>query len=173
MTVTGGSAREPTGDLGADPAPEEPLWLDEAEMAAWLGLARVIARLPVELDRQLRRDSDLSHFEYQVMAGLSEAPDRTLRMSRLAHFAEGQLPRLSQVAARLEKRGWLSRRSDPEDGRSTLATLTDAGLAVVVAAAPGHVRTVRARVFDQLTRAQVRQLRSICERLGRGLGDGC
>ncbi len=159
----------------SDPAPvdDEPRWLDDEEMAAWLGLARLISRLPFELDRQLQRDAGLSHFEYQVMAGLSQSPERTLRMSRLAEFAEGQLPRLSQVVARLEKRGWVTRRSDPTDGRSTLATLTDAGMAKVVATAPGHVATVRSFVFDPLTRAQVRQLRDIGQRVGARLGDTC
>jgi DNA-binding MarR family transcriptional regulator len=47
------------------------------------------------------------------MAGLSQSPERALRMSRLAEFAEGQLPRLSQVVARLEKRGWITRHADP------------------------------------------------------------
>ena len=159
----------------SDPAPvdDEPRWLDDEEMAAWLGLARLISRLPFELDRQLQRDAGLSHFEYQVMAGLSQSPERTLRMSRLAEFAEGQLPRLSQVVARLEKRGWVTRRSDPTDGRSTLATLTDAGMAKVVATAPGHVATVRSFVFDPLTRAQVRQLRDIGQRVGARLGASC
>ena len=159
----------------SDPAPvdDEPRWLDDEEMAAWLGLARLISRLPFELDRQLQRDAGLSHFEYQVMAGLSQSPERTLRMSRLAEFAEGQLPRLSQVVARLEERGWVTRRSDPTDGRSTLATLTDAGMAKVVATAPGHVATVRSFVFDPLTRAQVRQLRDIGQRVGARLGDTC
>ena len=52
-----------------------------------------------------------------------------------------------------------------------LGTLTEAGLAVLVATAPGHVATVRERVFDQLTRAQVRQLHEICRRIGAHLGN--
>jgi DNA-binding MarR family transcriptional regulator len=147
-----------------------PRWLDAEEMDAWLALMRVVARLPVELDRQLQRDAGISHFEYMVLAGLSQAPQRTLKMSRLAEFAEGQLPRLSQVVAKLEKRGWVIRRPDPTDGRVTLAILTDEGMATVVATAPGHVATVRANVFDALTRAQVRQLQTISQRLGQRLG---
>ncbi len=162
--------REPRGPA-VEAAAGGNRWLDAEEQEAWRALAKVVARLPVELDRQLQRDAGISHFEYMVLAGLSEAPDQTLRMSQLAHFAEGQLPRLSQVAARLEQRGWLVRSSDPSDGRSTLATLTEAGLAVLVATAPGHVATVRERVFDQLTRAQVRQLHEICRRIGAHLGN--
>lgn len=146
-------------------------WLDEEEMAAWMSLMATVIRLPSALDRQLQRDAELTHFEYQVLAGLSEAPDRTLRMSVLAGFTQAQLPRLSQVAARMEKRGWLERRPDLKDGRYTLATLTDAGLAVIVEAAPGHVGTVRRLVFAPLTRAQVRQLREITRRIGQAVDE--
>ncbi len=147
----------------------EPRWLDEQEMETWLALMRVVSRLPIALDRQLQRDAGISHFEYQVMAGLSQAPERTLRMGRLADFTEGQLPRLSQVVSRLEKRGWVTRCADTDDRRSTLATLTDEGLAVLAATAPGHVEEVRKRVFDPLTAAQIKQLGAICRRIGADL----
>jgi DNA-binding MarR family transcriptional regulator len=136
----------------------EPRWLDEEEADAWLQLARLTIRLPAALDQQLRRDADISHFEYAVLARLSEAPGRTLRMSTLADFANGSLSRLSHVATRLERNGWIRREHCPEDGRCTNATLTDAGHAKVVAAAPGHVAAVRALVIDQLSKAQLRQM---------------
>jgi DNA-binding MarR family transcriptional regulator len=150
-----------------EPAVAAPRWLSPKELEAWMAIIGVITRLPNLLDRQLQRDSGLTHFEYQVLAGLSQAADRTMRMSMLAEFTEGQLPRLSQVAARLEKRGWIIRRPDPTDRRSTLATLTDAGTDVLVAAAPGHVEQVRRIVFDPLTAAQVRQLQEIGRRINQ------
>jgi DNA-binding MarR family transcriptional regulator len=150
-------------------APQEPRWLDAEERQAWLALAGVLVRLPAALDVQLRRDAGISHFEYQVLALLSEAPDRTLRMSELAMRAEGSLPRLSQVVTRLEQRGWVRRTLDPADGRYTLATLTDQGRAKVTEAAPGHVEEVRRLVFGPLTRAQCRQLREIGRRIMRAI----
>jgi DNA-binding MarR family transcriptional regulator len=144
-------------------------WLDAEERQAWMALASVVARLDAALDAQLRRDADLSHFDYGVLAALSQAPERTLRMSQLAFSADGSLSRLSQVVSRLESKGWVRRSPDPSDGRSTLATLTDAGWAKVVAAAPGHVREVRRLVFEPLTRAQVRQLAAIGARIGAAL----
>jgi DNA-binding MarR family transcriptional regulator len=146
-------------------APQEPRWLDAEETQAWLALAKTLIRLPAALDAQLRRDAGISHFEYQVLALLSQAPGRTLRMSILATLAEGSLPRLSQVVARLEQHGWVRRTPDPADGRYTLATLTDEGCAKVTKAAPGHVEEVRRLVFDSLTKAQARQLRQICRRI--------
>jgi DNA-binding MarR family transcriptional regulator len=149
--------------------PQEPRWLDAEESQAWRALAAALVRLPAALDAQLRRDAGISHFEYQVLALLSEAPGRTLRMSELATQAEGSLPRLSQVVARLEQRGWARRTPDPADGRYTLATLTDQGRAKVTQAAPGHVQQVRRLVFDPLTKTQARQLREIGRRITRAI----
>jgi DNA-binding MarR family transcriptional regulator len=106
---------------------------------------------------------------------LSESPERTLRMSKLAVLANGSLSRLSHVVNRLEKRGWVRRAPDGTDGRYTLASLTDEGLVKVVDAAPGHVEAVRALVFDPLTVAQRRQLRDIGRRIQGAIdaGDTC
>lgn len=151
---------------------DEPRWLDAEERKAWVGLMTVLVTLPTALDRQLRSDAGMTSFDYQVMVILSEAPDRTLRMSDIAEWTAGSLPRLSQVAARLEKAGWIERRPDPCDGRTTLATLTDVGFDKLAAAAPAHVAEVRRLVFDPLTKAQVEQLSKIADRIIRAPGGG-
>ena len=143
----------------------EPRWLNDEERQAWLTLVGVLIRLPAALDAQLQRDADLNHFEYQVLAVLSESPDRTMRMSDLALLANGSLSRISHVVNRLEKRGWVTRAPDPADGRYTLATLTEAGWTKVVDTAPGHVEAVRGLIFDPLTAAQTRQLHDIGHRV--------
>lgn len=141
--------------------------LDAEELRSWQAFVHATAQINAALSAQLRRDAGISHFEYGMMAALSKAPERTMRMSTLAEEAEGSLPRLSQVATRLETKGWVRRSPDPSDGRFTLATLTDAGLAKLEEAAPGHIAEVRRQLFDALTKSQVRQLTSICERIER------
>ncbi|MFF1303531.1 MarR family winged helix-turn-helix transcriptional regulator [Streptomyces sp. NPDC058307] len=154
------------------PADEAPRWLDEEERHAWHGLMGVMRRLEHALDTHLR-DEGLTHFEYGVMAALSESPQRELRMSALAAFAESSLSRLSQVVARLERKGYAQRRPDPADGRYTLAALTDEGYQKIVDVAPGHVAEVRRLVFDPLTKAQVKQLAHIGQRILHTIaGDG-
>jgi DNA-binding MarR family transcriptional regulator len=140
-------------------------WLDADERAAWLRLAAVVELLPGALDTQLRRDSGLTHFEYFVLAMLSEAPGHSLRMTALAHRTNGTLPRLSHVIARLEARGLVERFPCPEDRRATNARLTPAGWDTVVAAAPGHVGAVRHHVLDALSRTQLEQLTAIGDAL--------
>ncbi|MET0523756.1 MAG: MarR family transcriptional regulator [Nocardioides sp.] len=150
------------------PGAEEPRWLDADERAAWLSLAGVVTLLPAALDAQLQRDAGLSHFEYMVLAMLSERPSRTARMSELAGLANGSLSRLSHVARRLEDQGLLVRQACAEDRRATNAVLTDAGYDKVVATAPGHVTAVRRLVIDALSPAQRDQLRTIGDQiLGR------
>lgn len=133
-------------------------WLDQAEMTAWLRLIAVSERLPGLLDSQLRRDSGLTHYEYQVLAMLSDAPGRTLRMTQLGLQTNATLPRLSHVVRRLEDRGLVERTEAPEDRRASNARLTDTGYAALAAAAPGHVTTVRELVLDPLSRTQVEAL---------------
>jgi len=171
MLVMGGAKRfmreARQAILGLMEASVEPRWLTAEERRAWFALGSVLFRLPAALDAQLQRDSGISHFEYQVLSALSEAPGRTLRMSELAVLAEGSLSRLSQVVSRLEKRGWVRRTPDPTDGRYTLAILTEDGWEKVVQTAPGHVETVRSLVIDPLTKAQIRQLTDIGQRIMR------
>ena len=138
-------------------------WLSEEERAAWVRLVAVVELLPAVLDGQLRRDAQVTHFDYHVLAMLSEAPHRTLRMTDLATRTNATLPRLSHVVRRLEERGLIERAPCPSDGRATNARLTDAGWAKVRETAPGHVATVREHVIDALTPEQVTQLAGIAE----------
>jgi DNA-binding MarR family transcriptional regulator len=140
-------------------------WLDDDQLRTWVKLVAVVELLPGALDTQLRRDAGLTHFEYFVLAMLSEAPERTLRMTALARRTNATLPRLSHVVRRLEERSLVERFPCPEDGRATNARLTPDGWDVLVAAAPGHVENVRRHVVDALTPEQVEQLGAIADAL--------
>ncbi|ANP52267.1 DNA-binding MarR family transcriptional regulator [Streptomyces griseochromogenes] len=147
----------------------EPRWLNAEERQTWLSLTAMVINLSNALDTQLQRDAGISHFEYQVLATLSEAAERTMRMSDLAILTNGSLSRLSHVVKRLEKQGWVRRTPDPDNGRYTLAILTETGWEKIVATAPGHVEEVRRLVFDPLTQAQQRTLRAIGHRVNQAV----
>src|SRR3954453_8462593 len=134
-------------------------------MERWLRMHGGGLLLPDALESQMQRDNGITMFEYLVMAMLSEAPGRTLQLKRLASVVNGSLSRLSHVVTRLEKRDWVRRTPAADNGRITMATLTDAGYAKVVASAPSHVKRVREVVFDALDPEQVHQLEGIAERL--------
>ncbi|HZC94215.1 MAG TPA: MarR family winged helix-turn-helix transcriptional regulator [Mycobacterium sp.] len=147
----------------------ETRWLDAQEEQVWAQLSTMILRLQPVLSAQLQREFGISHFEYLIMARLSEVPTSTLRMSVLAALTGSSLSRLSQAVGRLEKRTWVTRQPDPEDSRYTLAALTSAGLLRLQEVAPDHVAAVRQFVFDRLMPGQVRQLGVICQRILDGL----
>jgi len=144
-------------------------WLTPEQLRAWKKFVAVVEILPGVLDTQLQRDAEVTHFEYFTMAMLSEAPERTLRMTSLASATNSTLPRLSHVVSRLEKRGFVDRAPCPEDRRATNATLTEAGWQKVVATAPGHVDTVREHVIAPLTASDVADLDRIMGELLRRL----
>lgn len=147
----------------------EPRWLNAEERQAWLSWIAATTLLDAALDRQLQRESGMPHTYYQILVMLSETPDRTLRMGLLADRTQSSHSRISHAVSRLEDRGWVRRTSCPGDRRRTYATLTDEGFAVLAAAAPGHVATVRKHLFDRLSCEQVRQLAEITDEIRAGL----
>ena len=142
---------------------DEARWLDPDEQRAWRAFLAASRLLLATLDRELQRDAGLPHTYYEILVRLSEAPERTLRMSQLADSLLSSRSRLSHAVSRLEEAGWVRRESCETDRRGQLAVLTDAGFAKLVAAAPGHVEGVRAHLFDLLTPEQVTHLHEVSE----------
>jgi DNA-binding MarR family transcriptional regulator len=146
-----------------------PADLTDDELQTWSALATVLQWLPDALDAQLHDSADLTHFEYGILYALSKATDHTLRMSTLASYANSSLSRLSRAVARLEKKGWVRRAPDAQDGRYTRATLTAPGVAKADQATPGHAQAVHRFIFEPLTQSQARQLREISRRIMRAI----
>jgi DNA-binding MarR family transcriptional regulator len=140
-------------------------WLSDEEQRAWRPFVALLIKLPATLDAQLQKDAGISQFDYLVLSGLSEAADRTLRMSELAALASSSLSRLSHVVSRLEARGWVRREQRGGDGRFINAVLTEEGWQKVVATAPGHVAAVRELLIDTLTSEEFAQLGALSEKI--------
>ena len=148
-----------------------PRWLDAEEQRAWRAWLNSTQLLQDRLDRELTRDTGISHAYYEILVALSETEGRMMRMSQLADRCLSSRSRLSHAVSRLEERGWVRRQVCEEDGRGQLAVLTDEGFAALEAAAPVHVESVRTHLFDQLTPEQVAAMRDIGDTLLRYLTD--
>ena len=147
----------------------ETRWLNEGEQEIWRAYITATEGLTEYFDRQLQRDSGMPYTYYEILVALSEAPNRTLRMSTLAGARGSSRSRLSHAVARLEEVGWVKRRTCPTDKRGSFAMLTDEGFAALEAAAPGHVTAVREKLFDMLTPDQVQTLGQISKAILGGL----
>lgn len=143
----------------------EPRWLDDEEQRTWIAWVFASRLLWEELERDLQRDAAMPFGYYEILMLLSEATSRTLRMSELADALQSSRSRLSHAVNRLEELGWVRRESCETDRRGANAVLTDDGFAALEAAAPHHVESVRAHLFDQLSPEQLRDVREISERL--------
>jgi DNA-binding MarR family transcriptional regulator len=146
-----------------------PRWLDEHERETWLAFVYGTRLFFEQLERDAQRDADMPFAYYEILVILSESPDRSMRMSELAEASLSSRSRLSHAIARLEAAGWVRRDSCPSDRRGSIAVLTDEGYRVLQAAAPSHVDSVRAHLFDQLSPSQLDALRDISQTLARHL----
>jgi len=148
----------------------EPRWLDDREQQAWRAFIAAQRVVNAKIEQQLQRDAGMPHTYYEILVRLSDAADGRLRMSELAVSTLGSRSRLSHAVNRLEKVGWVRREGIESDRRGQVAILTEEGRRKLKETAPGHVETVRAAVFDALSKEQVEQLRDICAALTRHSG---
>jgi DNA-binding MarR family transcriptional regulator len=169
--TTGTPTTTPTTEVST--AATDVRWLSHDEQRVWRLLVPVLHDLPAALDRQLQVEAGIPHAYYMILAMLSEAPGRELRMSELSQRTSTSLSRLSHAVARLEEQGWVQRRRCPTDRRGQIAGLTEAGVAKVVETAPGHVAQVRRVLFDALTPEQVHRLEEIATAVGDAIRSAC
>lgn len=149
----------------------EPRWLGPQEQTAWRAYLDANRLLWERLDRELDEQTGLSISDYEIFVRLSEAPDRTLRMSQLADEVVHSRSRLTHAVSRLEQAGLLVRQNCPDDRRGVLCRLTDEGFALLEAAAPVHVTGVREHLFDQMDAEDVATLSAVMDRVRVRLRD--
>jgi DNA-binding MarR family transcriptional regulator len=127
-------------------------------VSAWAALLRAHAALVPVLDSELRRAAGLPLSWYDVLLELAVAPGRQLRMSELGERVVLSRTRVSRIVAELVDAGLVRRLDNPDDGRSSYAALTAAGLARYRAAAPHYLKAIEDEFAARLSEAQLRQL---------------
>ena len=123
-------------------------------MSAWHALIRAHSRVVRRLEAELEAEHALSLPAYEVLAHLSEAPEKRLRMTELARHAVLTPSGLTRLVDKLARDGLVERQRCGADARVVYAVLTESGMARLVAAYPTHVRGVREHYLDWLTEAQ-------------------
>lgn len=139
-------------------------------VTAWESLFRA----QVAIMRSLAADfpsRDISFNEYDVMFNLSRQPDRRIRLRELNQHVLLTQPSVSRLVDRLVTRGYVSKLTDPEDGRGAIIELTPAGLGLFRRVAVAHMDMIAERVGDALSAEELGQLTSFCDRLRLGHPD--
>ncbi|GIF74662.1 MarR family winged helix-turn-helix transcriptional regulator [Asanoa siamensis] len=149
----------------------EPDWLTERELSAWRGFLTMQEDLRRRLNRQLVHDSGLSYADYAVLATLSDATDRCLRVFELREALRWEKTRLTHQISRMAARGLVQRETSADDSRGQVVAMTTEGYAAILKAAPGHAATVRRLFFDALSPRQVDTLATLSAAVLENIAD--
>ena len=137
--------------------------LTERELHAWRVSFQMLELLRTRIEQQLQASSGLSNADYTVLALLSEAPGRRMRLFELSQVAGWEKSRLHHQLSRMGTRGLVARERCGSRGME--AVITEEGLAALRKAAPSHAREVRRLFIDSLTVEELDQFAGIAATL--------
>ncbi|MEY9935495.1 DNA-binding MarR family transcriptional regulator [Catenulispora sp. GP43] len=139
--------------------------LNSEQLGAYFALMEVSSLLQYAVDEHLRADGDLSYVQFQILARLVDSPEGRLRMTDLADGVVYSRSGLTYQAGLLDKRGLITRSPSPDDERSVIVTVTDAGRALIAHVMPGHVDRVRQLLFDSMPDEDLTALSAVLGRV--------
>ena len=139
--------------------------LSAEQLGAYFALVEVSSLLQYAVDEHLRADGGLSYVQFQILARLVDAPEGRLRMTDLADGVVYSRSGLTYQAGLLDKRGLITRSPSPDDERSVIVTVTDAGRALIAHVLPGHVDRVRQLLFEPMTGKDLAALSTVLGRV--------
>lgn len=145
-------------------------WLNPAEMRAWLAYVTT----SVDLQRAIERDLEpfgLDGGDYQLLAMLSDATDRRMKMCDLADTLRLSRSGLTRRMEGVLRKKLVGRVQSDGDKRVAYAVLTDKGMNLLRNVAPHHVDSVRHHMIDRLNDTEIRALATAFEKIAKGLNE--
>ena len=145
-------------------------WLNQAEMRAWLAYVTT----SVDLQRAIERDLEpfgLDGGDYQLLAMLSDAPDRRMKMCDLADTLRLSRSGLTRRMEGVLRKKIVARVQSEGDKRVAYALMTDKGMDLLRKVAPHHVDSVRHHMIDRLSDTEIRSLATAFEKIAKGLNE--
>jgi len=138
--------------------PDPPPSLDPVQLSAYFALIEVVGLLRHAVERQLREAGGLSYVQFQLLARLGDSPTGSHRMTDLADGVVYSRAGVTYQAGLLEKAGLVTRTPSPDDERSVVVTITDAGRALLAKVLPGHAEVISRLLFQPLSRSDAKTL---------------
>src|SRR5918999_1564526 len=148
-----------------------PLTPRDPRLDAWRAFMGAHARLFRRLDDELRTEHDLSLPEYDALLHLAEAPDRRVRMSRLAALVLLSKSGVTRLIDRLEADGSVERLQCAHDARGAEAVLTEDGLSRLRHASATHLRGIERYFVDVLPQADLEAIERSMNAVSRATGE--
>ena len=145
-----------------------PNWLNSAEMKAWRGFVSTSSDLLNLIARDLE-PFGIDGGDYQLLAMLSEAPDQKLKMCDLAERLRLSRSGLTRRMDGVLKAKYVAQVRDNQDGRVVFAHLTKKGFDFIKKVAPHHLESVRHRMIDLLSVAELKAFGSGFEKISKNV----
>ena len=145
-----------------------PNWLNSAEMKAWRGFVNTSSDLLNLIARDLE-SFGIDGGDYQLLAMLSEAPDQKLKMCELAERLRLSRSGLTRRIDGVLKAKYVAQVRDNKDGRVVFAHLTKKGFDFIKKVAPHHLESVRRRMIDLLSVAELKAVGSGFEKISKNV----
>jgi DNA-binding MarR family transcriptional regulator len=142
--------------------------LERREHAAWRIFVETVDDLMAAMNKDLEQH-EITLGDYQVFVFLSEVEGHRMRMVDLAAALHLSPSGLTRRLDGLTRRGLVDRVPSLQDRRVMLAVLTDSGFAKLTEAYPTHLASVRRRIFDHCSAADVSALGRIFAAIQKGL----
>jgi DNA-binding MarR family transcriptional regulator len=170
MTQNGDGAKMPRED-GENVAAAG--WRRSEEgYAAWLDVFQANTLVVRALEKRMKQELGLPLAGYEVLVRLAEVPEgERLRMQELARRVLLSKSGLSQLFTRLERRGLVERRGDPENLRVTYAILTEEGREALERAQPEFREEIEERFAGHLDEEEIQTVRREMRKVIRASGE--
>jgi DNA-binding MarR family transcriptional regulator len=137
---------------------------DSPGVSAWAVLLRTHAAVVPKLARAVA-GAGLQMSWYDALLVLNAAPDRRMRMSDLGAAAVLSREQISRVVTELERAGFVERVANPDDKRSSFATITPAGRDRLRAVAPTYLAAIEEHFSNHLTAREVAAVASALQKV--------
>ena len=137
-------------------------------MKAWRGFVSTSSDLLNLIARDLE-PFGIDGGDYQLLAMLSEAPDQKLKMCDLAERLRLSRSGLTRRIDGVLKAKYVAQVRDNKDGRVVFAHLTKKGFDFIKKVAPHHLESVRRRMIDLLSVAELKAFGSGFEKISKNV----
>jgi DNA-binding MarR family transcriptional regulator len=136
-------------------------------------LAAAYATLTRELSASLVANHGLTINDYGCLLLLSRAGEEGMRRIDIANELRLSPSGITRLLDRLEDQGLVGKGACKEAARVSYAILTEAGLAKLKQAAPGHIEDIERQLGDLLDEEEMRTLTELLARVGGARGENC
>lgn len=130
---------------------------------AWESLFRAQHEVFGDINEDFHDDT-LNQAEYDVLLTVTRGDDQTARLRDVTANMLISQPSVSRLVDRMVARGLVTKCADPDDGRGSLVTATDAGASLFRRIASSHGRAIAERM-SQLSDDELTQLRDLTAKL--------